>query len=121
MDLPRFPGCEEEATKEAKRSCADRQLMAFFYDHFQYPENDLAKVITGVVRASFTVKVDGSITDIKILQDIGAGCGMAVREALQAMPRSGIRFTPAKFWRGVKNITFQLKVTFNKGSVKIGA
>ena len=41
---------------------------------------------------SFVVEVDGSITDVKVLRDIGGGCGEAAVRVVKSMPK----WNPAK-------------------------
>lgn len=51
-----------------------------------YPSAAKRKETQGKVTLQFTVDKDGSISDIKILRDIGDGCGDAAVEALRKMP-----------------------------------
>ncbi|GAB4125086.1 MAG: energy transducer TonB [Raineya sp.] len=51
-----------------------------------YPSMARRKETQGKVTLQFTVDKDGSISDIKILKDIGDGCGDAAVEALKKMP-----------------------------------
>lgn len=55
-----FPGGEDEMYK-------------FIAKNLQYPEEAKKKGIEGKVHVSFVVEVDGSITDVKVLRDIGGG------------------------------------------------
>lgn len=51
-----------------------------------YPSAAKRKETQGKVTLQFTVDKDGSISDIKVLKDIGDGCGDAAVEALRKMP-----------------------------------
>jgi protein TonB len=51
-----------------------------------YPSVAKRKETQGKVTLQFTVDKDGSISDIKVLKDIGDGCGDAAVEALKKMP-----------------------------------
>ncbi len=70
--MPEFPG-------------GDAALMKFMGDKVKYPP--VARDgIEGLVVLSFVVEKDGSISNIKILRDIGGGCGAAVVRAAKLMP-----------------------------------
>ncbi len=57
-ETPSFPGGE-------------LKLYEFLANNMEYPEEARMKGITGIVFATFIVENDGSITNVKILQDIG--------------------------------------------------
>ncbi|MBC7778093.1 MAG: energy transducer TonB [Phycisphaerae bacterium] len=52
-----------------------------------YPEAAKEAGTEGHVFLSFVVGKDGSITDVKIIGDIGDGCGIAVQRVIQRMPK----------------------------------
>ena len=74
-----FPGGQDEMYK-------------FIAKNLQYPEKAEKKGIEGKVHVSFFVEVDGSITDVKVLRDIGGGCGEAAVRVVKSMPK----WNPAK-------------------------
>lgn len=85
--MPRFPGCEEEQlSKEALKKCADTRLLKFMSNHIKYPRLAIENSIEGTVVVSFVVEKDGSITDAKILRDIGGGCGKEALRVVRKMP-----------------------------------
>jgi protein TonB len=62
-----------------------------------YPSAARRKETQGKVQVQFTIDTDGSITDIKILRDIGDGCGDAAVDALKKMTK---KWAPAKNAQG---------------------
>ncbi|MBQ9474285.1 MAG: TonB family protein [Bacteroidales bacterium] len=72
--MPEFPGGMDS-------------LMAFLHENIVYPQEARVKKISGKVFVSFTVEKDGSLSDIKILRDLGYGCGNEVLRVLRLMPR----------------------------------
>ncbi len=71
---PEFPG-------------GQKAMLQFMYENINYPKIARENGIMGTVVIKFVVETDGSITNIKILRDIGGGCsGEAVR-VLQTMPQ----------------------------------
>lgn len=61
--------------------------------HTVYPEIARKNGIKGKVTYQFVVDKKGRITNVTILKDIGAGCGDAVKNALEKYPA---HWTPAK-------------------------
>ena len=57
-------------------------MLSFLEWNTDYPTEAKIKEITGVVKVSFVVEKDGSITNTKIEQDAGGGCG---KEALRVI------------------------------------
>ena len=75
-EVARFPGCEQlDTTEVAKNQCAETNLLLFFNQNINYPEEARINNITGQVVISFIVEKDGFISNPKILRDIGSGCG----------------------------------------------
>lgn len=70
---PSFPGGESE-------------LMNFLAQNIKYPKAARNRGLQGTVLASFIVNKDGSISDVRIVRDIGRGCGKEVERVLGRMP-----------------------------------
>ena len=71
---PEFPGGKDS-------------LMSYLRKNIQYPPQARRNKITGKVFVRFTVEKDGSLSDIKILRDIGGGCGNEVLRVIKKMPK----------------------------------
>ncbi len=71
---PYFPGGEQE-------------LLVYLSKHIRYPEAARIAGISSQVVVSFVVNTDGSISDIAVLKDPGAGCGNEVLRVVTGMPR----------------------------------
>ena len=85
--------------------------ISVLYEHIDYPKEALDKKIEGRVFVQFVVDENGSVTQQKVLKDIGFGCGDAAVEALKQ-----ISFTP-----GIQNgvavpVSYTLPVTFKLGN-----
>lgn len=71
---PYFPGGEQE-------------LLRYLSKHIRFPEAArLAGLSSQQVVVSFVVNADGSISEIAVLKDPGAGCGNEVRRVVSGMP-----------------------------------
>ena len=71
---PEFPGGMEA-------------LLKFLSDNIVYPQEAKDNKIEGKVYVSFVVEKDGSINNIKVLRDIGGGCGAEVVRVVKLMPK----------------------------------
>jgi hypothetical protein len=65
--------------------------------------------ITGKVYVSFVVETDGSISNPRILRDIGGGCGKEAVRVVKMMPK----WTPGKQDGKPVRVQFNLPVAFN--------
>jgi protein TonB len=71
---PVFPGGEDA-------------LYKFLEDNVVYPSNNGHADTSGIVVVLFKIEKDGSVTDARILRDIGEGYGEAVLKVVNAMPK----------------------------------
>ena len=94
-DDAEFPGGMEE-------------LVMFVCMNIEYPEQAQKANVEGKVFARFCVEKDGSVSNIKILRDIGYGCGDAVVKMLKSMPR----WKPARVGGKNVRVEFNLPVNF---------
>lgn len=95
--MPRFPGCEDGAgDNNAKKACADKNLLAFIYANIQYPAAARELGVEGMAVVSFVVETDGTIADIKIVRDPGAGCGKEAQRVVKKMNDLDKKWTDRK-------------------------
>jgi TonB family protein len=71
--MPEFPGGQEA-------------MLKFIAEHLVYPKEALEGNIEGTVVVEFIVERDGSLSHLRILKDIGGGCGEAALDAIRQMP-----------------------------------
>jgi TonB family protein len=72
-DNPSFPGGVEA-------------MYAYIGKNLNYPKEAKENGIQGRVVVQFVVNLDGSITEVKVLKDIGGGCGDEAVRVVKAMP-----------------------------------
>lgn len=77
-------------------------LGSYLSSHMRYPEQARAAGIEGRVGVKFVVNEDGSISDIKIMRSLGAGCDEEAVRVLAAMPK----------WKPGRNNGIPVKVYF---------
>lgn len=71
---PSFPGGETA-------------LYKYLADSIVYPTLARDNGISGIVYLSFVVEKDGSVGNVKLLRDIGGGCGAEAVRVVKAMPK----------------------------------
>jgi protein TonB len=111
--MPRFPGCEDiQGTQKEKEDCAKKKMLEFIYKNLKYPPIARENGVEGTAVIQFTVDKDGSITNIEIARDPGAGTGEAAKAAVEAMNNMPQKWTPGK-QRGVPvKVLYTMPVRF---------
>ncbi len=66
---------------------------AYLYDSIMEAK---AKGITGRVYVKFVIERDGSVSNVKLMRDIGGGCGEEAVRVVQSMPK----WNPGAAWDG---------------------
>ena len=105
-----FPGCTNEAEgSEEKLNCSAGKLMSYITNNLRYPDLAREDKIEGVVVLSFVVTDSGRIQDVRILRDIGSGCGEEAKRVLTEMPI----WQPAIFKGDNVFTQFTIPITFS--------
>lgn len=85
--MPYFYGCKSFKENSAeKRNASNQKLLEFISSNLTYPDSAKTKEIEGTVFLKFTVNEKGKVTDIKLLYDIGYGCGAEALRIVSIMP-----------------------------------
>ena len=66
--------CKGLINKE-KEKCTDLQVVKFIYAQLVYPQTAKDSLIEGKVYVSFDIELNGNMCNIKVVKDIGGGCG----------------------------------------------
>ncbi|MBQ2375850.1 MAG: energy transducer TonB [Bacteroidales bacterium] len=90
-----FPGGQEE-------------LMKYISENLRYPQQAREAGTQGLVYVTFVVEKDGSLTDIRILRDLGNGCGEEAVRIVKTMPK----WIPAKKRGKEVKMQYNLPVKF---------
>jgi TonB family protein len=111
--MPRFPGCEDMGgTSNEKKFCAEQKLYKFIYDNIKYPLLARETGVQGSVVVSFVINKDGSVEQIKILRDPGAGCGDEAKRVVKLMTEKNIKWMPGKQRGKPVRVQFILPIKF---------
>ena len=85
--MPRFNSCNElEADEDAVQACAQQAMLTFLYKAIKYPELAKQNCVQGTAVVSFVVERDGTITDVQLVRDPGAGTGKEALRVVKDMP-----------------------------------
>lgn len=111
-EMPRFPGCEGEATKKDKEYCSMNKLYTYLYSHLNYPKSAQENKLEGKVVAKFVVYKNGNIGKIKIIKDIGGGLGDEVKKLLENMAKLPEKWIPGRQGNKAVSTYYTLPVVF---------
>lgn len=79
--FPMFEKCTNISPEyKTSKACADKKLLEYINQNIEYPSKAVDENIEGMVVISFVVTDKGEIENIKILRDIGGGCGDAAKK-----------------------------------------
>ena len=106
--MPVYGECNLDDDESIRRACTNKSIMSALYSHVKYPAVARRNEIEGTVVVSFVVSKDGSIQNLEIIRDIGAGCG---DEVLKAMEKLG-KFYPGKHNGRPVSVSYKLPVKF---------
>jgi len=95
--MPMVSNCAAwDTTYQMQRQCSQEVLLKFIYANVQYPDSARLQGIEGTVVINFVVNPDSTISDAKILRDIGGGCGDAALAVINALNPLGLKWAPGK-------------------------
>lgn len=110
--MPRFPGCDDKGSDKEKDLCSQSKLLSYLYKNIKYPALAKEVGVQGQVVVQFVVDRDGSITNINLIRDIGAGCGDAAMSVIESMNLMGKKWTPGKQRGKPVKVIFTLPIKF---------
>ena len=94
-ESPSFPGGEEA-------------LYDFINNNLHYPEAACEANVSGTVVVCFAVETDGTISNVRIMRDLGYGCGEEAVRLVKLMPK----WNPGKQGGIIVRTEFSLPVRF---------
>ncbi len=84
------------------------EMYKYIGSNLKYPQQARETGTQGLVYVTFVVEKNGELTDIKVLRDIGSGCGEEAVRVVKSMPK----WTPAKQRGKAVRMQFNLPVKF---------
>lgn len=111
--MPRFPGCESmSGDKKAADKCATTALLKFLSSKLNYPALARENGVDGTAVIRFIVEKDGSLTEMEIVRDPGAGLGKEALRVVELMNKMEAKWTPGKQNARPVRVRFNLPVKF---------
>jgi protein TonB len=111
--MPRFPGCENSGgSNEEKAKCAEGELLQYIYKNLKYPAIARENGVEGTCVIQFVVDKDGSVQNVKLARDIGAGCGEAAKKVVENMNNMSEKWTPGKQRGRAVKVYYTLPIRF---------
>jgi protein TonB len=107
--MPIYGDCDENEEEVERNNCTSIKLIKHAYENVRYPALARENKIEGTVVVSFVVNKLGNVEDIKIVRDIGMGCG---DEVLRAIHKLG-KFKPGKQNGRPVSVVYRLPVKFS--------
>ncbi len=93
--MHRFPGCDGQGkSRKELKECSEHKMQEFISSHIKYPAKARENMTQGIVMIEFVIKGRGKVKDIKLLNDIGNGCGQEAIRVIELMNKLKIRWTP---------------------------
>ena len=83
-----------ELSRDERKTCSDRALLAFVQSRVKYPSMARENGIVGLGVLSFTDENVGSISDVSAAREVGGGCTAAAMAAVNAITQEKERFQP---------------------------
>jgi TonB family protein len=83
--MPQFGECNEK-TAVATSTCSERNMLMYLSRNLKYPDFALEKNIQGRVFVQFVIEKDGSVSEAKVVKDIGGGTGKEGVRVVSQMP-----------------------------------
>jgi len=94
--------------EDDKNLCSSTKLLSFVNSRIKYPSIAKENGITGTVVIQFVIEKDGSISDPKIVKDIGGGCGFEALRVVKLMDQ----WLPGRQRNRLVRVRFNLPVKF---------
>lgn len=107
--MPCTIDCIKLENEVEPRACTQNAILSFMYANLEYPQAARETTIEGTIIVSFVISHTGSLDGIKIIRDIGGGCGQAVVNVLKKLQS----WSPGTQNNKKVNVKMTIPVKFN--------
>ena len=98
----------QEAEQDPEFPGGINAMYKFISENLEYPQLAKENNITGRVFVTFVIERDGAVSNVRVLRDIGGGCGAEAVRVIKAMPR----WTPGKQKGKAVRVACNLPINF---------
>lgn len=96
-EMPRFPGCEDIDDELERKRCSDQKLIQYLLANVELTPLQVESCgVQGTNIIQFVIEKDGTISNAKIIRDIGVGYGQSALKAVESMNKNNICWTPGR-------------------------
>ncbi|WP_157976064.1 energy transducer TonB [Lewinella sp. IMCC34191] len=109
--MPRFrANCP---TGPEGKACADQAMLQYVYSRIRYPRKARRNGVEGMAVVTFVIEVDGTVTNVQVLRDPGAGIGQEVQRIVESMNDYGPSWEAGIQDGKLVRVQFNLPVQFS--------
>ena len=116
--MPRFRA--DCPTGEEGKACADRAMLEYVYSRIQYPGKARRNGVEGMAVVTFIIERDGTVSNVQVLRDPGAGIGQEVKRIVETMNDNGPSWHAGLQDGKAVRVQFNLPVQFSLDTEKKG-
>ena len=114
--MPILSGCEQMSDPKERDDCSKQKMKLFIADHVEYPKEAKSAQVEGDAMVEFVVDEKGGITDIKLLTDLGHGCGEEAIRVIEQMKEANMIAAPGQSGGRSIKVQYKLPVRFKSPS-----
>lgn len=109
-EMPYLSECKDFKSEEEKQQCSTVKMFTYIYSNLNYPAKARNNGIQGSVEISFVVTSNGKIDSVKILKDIGEGCGKSCKKTVEKLNK--LKWIPGKQEGENVNVEYTIPINF---------
>ncbi|MEM1216456.1 MAG: energy transducer TonB [Bacteroidota bacterium] len=95
-EMPAYGSCHTLSDQGERRACSETAVVAFLAQHIDYPYPAPADYDGTAAVVQFIVEKDGSLSNLSLIRDPGAGLGAEALRLLQLLASEGEAWAPGK-------------------------
>ena len=84
---PIYPGCDGQASEDARFECFNLSLNRFIAENITYPAEAKKDKVEGKVFVSFVIGRTGDIEDVKILRGVNPSLDQTAMDVIRKLPK----------------------------------
>ncbi|MEL7376564.1 MAG: TonB family protein, partial [Bacteroidota bacterium] len=111
-NMPAFPVEAEGLSDAEQTAAAQRGLLEYIYTRIKYPAAARTNGVEGMAVISFVVEENGTLADITIARDPGAGLGEEARRVISQMNEDGIVWSPGRQGGELVRVKMNMPIRF---------
>jgi len=105
---PIYPGCDCEASEDARFECFNLSLNRFIAENITYPAEAKKDKVEGKVFVSFVIGRTGDIEDVKILRGVNPSLDQTAMDVIRKLPK----IRPALYQGKTVRVQYTVPIVF---------